>query len=230
MAIYPVRIYRVPTDQHLNWFYSLFQTKRELVIDATHGDKKYKLRSLVRELRWAEDESLFKGLFAYENLRFVKNLDGSVIATVDVDEAPFVFIEGSIFLLVFSRKSVAETTSIRLNSLIGGSVVIRNLFFDPNDIEQFLDENDHIMKRCTWKGLRIPGVDRANLGGSNVKRSADFTRFDRLGDKNYILIELLNENMTITISSSGALGFVSKVTQDEAIDFFKRKILPLIWI
>lgn len=229
MAILSVRLYKIPTDQKLNWFFSLFQIKNEIITDIKYDEKEYKLHSLIRNLKWDKNFQYFEGLFAYEILKFVKNLDGSRIATVEVEEAPFIFIEGSMFLLVFARKDIAETTANRLNQLIGGSVIIKNCSFTTNDIEQFLEENEHIIKRCYWKGLRIPGVNRANLDGSNIKRSVDYTRYDELGDKNYIWLELLDEKITITLSSSGAVGFVSDMTREGALDFIRRKIFPLIW-
>ena len=121
-----------------------------------------------------------------------------------------------------------ENSAKILQKWLGASAIITNCYFSPIDIENFLVENSHKLIRCYWKNLAIPGINTANLDGTNVGPTEDAQRYDDLGDKNYITIILHDENMTITLSSAGAVGFISKVDYKDKMNFLRRKIFPIL--
>lgn len=230
MAIFPARLYKINTDVSLQWIFSAFEVKNEIETSEFIDEKEYRLTSKVSKLQWFENKEAFQGNFAYEFIIMANNLDGSKTAVVDTNFADFIFTKGSIILIVFSNYETAEKVASRINEMIGYSVMIKNCSISPEIIKQFLDENNHILKRSFWKNLKIPGVNRANLDGTNVERATDSQRYDDLGEKNYITVELIDEHITITISSRGAIGFVSSINRSDILPFLKRIIFPYIWI
>ena len=229
MAIFPARIYKINTDQDIEWFYSRLMTNNYFDDKIIKDGKEYLLATVVKDLEWSENEDYFGGTLAYHQLRFDYDLEGNKIASTTANFAPFVFKRGSVFVIFFASKETSTTASNKLTKMLGGTNVIREINFDERDIEDFLAQNPFNYKYCTWNELRIPGLDRANLGGGEITKSPDFHRFESLGIKNYLMIELINEGHTITLSRYGAIGFVTSITKEDALNFIDRKIFPFLW-
>jgi len=221
-------LYTSKSDVSLQWIFSKFAVRKVEFTEQPYDDGVFQLGSMMKNLDWHSDKSAFQGTLSYEVLNVVERLDGTIEPVVDTEHVNFLFTTGSSIFIAFSRKVKAELAATRMMQWIGPPYYLSNCSFSPNDIERFLVENDHTIKRCYWKNLIIPGINRANLDGSDVGPTDDAQRYDSLGDKNYITLVLHNEHLTITISSSGAVGFVSKIDRAGMLEFLRRKIFPMI--
>jgi len=228
MVIKPTRLYKTKADVSLEWIYAKLAVKKVEFTKISFEDKDFQLGSMIKYVEWHSDRKAFEGRLSYETLRTVERLDGTVEPVVDTEHVDFLFTIGSSIFIAYSRKDKAETAATRIMQWVGPPVYLSNCTFSPDVIERFLEENDHTIKRCYWKNLVIPGINRANLDGPNVGPTEDAQRYDELGDKNYITIVLHDEHLTVTISSSGAVGFISKIDRAGMLDFLKRKIFPMI--
>jgi len=230
MAIKAARLYKIKSDVTLDWIYAKLAVKNIEFTDVVFFEKQFQLGSLVKNLKWHQDRTTFEGTLAFETLEVVERLDGSIEPVVNTQYVDFYFTQGSTMFIAFSRKDNAERAATLLSQWIGPPGYISNISFSSHTIETFLNENDHTLKRCYWRNLMIPGIDRVHLNGSNLGPTDEAQRYDELGDKNYITVELHTEHLTLTISSSGAIGFVSKIDREGMFKFLKKKIFPLIYV
>jgi hypothetical protein len=221
-------MYLIKSDVSLDWIHAKLKVKDIEFREQKFDEEVFQLGSVIKMLRWHDDRKAFDGTLAYEILEVAERLDGSIEPFVTTEYVDFCFTEGSTIFIAFSRKDKAETASNILTRWLGPPAFISNISFTPDMIESFLREHEHTLKRIYWSNLVIPGIDRANLDGTNVGPTEDAQRYDELGDKNYITVVLHDEHLTVTISSTGAVGFISKIDREGMLDFLRRNIFPMI--
>lgn len=191
----------------------------------------FKLRTLVREASLESDKRLLRGTLLFENLQPLPQLDGTLKFSTFADRIDFVFVLSSppSFFIPFGNQFESETAATKMNNaLFDGRPIILNYFLPTRVVEDFLLKNQHIIKRCTWKDLKIPGINKVTLGGPDIMLSPDHRRYDNLGLKKYIMVELRENGWVIGLSDLGSLIFYTNVEKQTIIEFIKRKIIPLI--
>jgi hypothetical protein len=199
-----------------------------LVEERKVDDETYKLRTLVQNISVKDQETLW-GTLVFETLEKLPQIDGTMKFSPVAQKFDFVFIVSSFYFVPFGCQYEAETVATKMNKIIfEGELVILKLFLERDVIEKFLRLNPHTIKRCTWKDLDIPGVDKASLGGPNITRSTDHRRYEMHGVKKFIIIKLHENGWVIGLSDVGALIFYSNVSREDILKFIKGKILPLI--
>ena len=186
------------------------------------------LSNFVRNL--TEKENGLWGEFVYESPLEILQIDGSWRKEKQAVSVGFTFLPfaNKMFCIVWSGGQEAETVAVKMNKLFFDDDIILKLQFSENFIESFLSSHSHTLRMCRWDGLNIPGISKAALQGADLWRSQDPHRYDKHGDKSYVMITLLNDGWTIALSRKGTVTFYSEPTDDEKFQFIKDRIMPII--
>lgn len=222
------RLYKVDIDISIVDLYKRlgdvhFAEEREI------NDKIFQLNTFVREVSWKKEGESLSGLLLYETLEVIPQIDDTVTYIPRLNKIGFMFTLGSLYFIPFGNQYESETAASKINrSLFGRDPHILKNFLSPTQVEEFLRRNPYILKICNWSGLRIPGVDRARLGGADVERSSDYRRYEDIGgEKNFVIVTLRENRWTIGLSSKGSILFFTDVTRDDMLNFIQSRILPL---
>lgn len=189
----------------------------------------YELNTLVRDVSWKKEGESLSGTLLYERLEVIPQIDDTVVYIPKVNRVDFVFTLGSLYFIPFGNQYDSEKAASEINRLLFGSALrILNCFLSPTQVEEFLRRNPYTLKNCNWLGLRIPGVDKARLGGADVERSDDYRRYEGFGgEKSFVIVTLQENRWTIGLSWKGSILFFTSITRDDMLNFIQRRILPL---
>lgn len=227
MPIKPARIYTLEPEIPLTRLYSLLSERTELT-PATYEDKTFNLNTIVRGTNWIKEGKSFEGRLLFETLEVYPQLDGELQPVKRIHIVDFVFYEGSSYFIAFSNQYLADTAATKLNNMLGDVTTIFNIFIPGTVFDSFLSQNPYVSKQINWRELSIPGTEKARLAGNNPELSQDSRRYDQLGERSYIMVELINDGITITLSRKGLLGFVSAIERSEMLQFIIDRIFPLL--
>jgi len=198
------------------------------------GDETYTLRTMVREVHWVREKNI-TGNLLYEQLQVLPQIDEEGNKVIQyfpiVNTVPFVIIPGSLYFLPFAKYNLAETAASRINKAIFGKEDhILKCPFTSIMVEGFLRQNPHTIYRCNWSGLDIPGIDKAGLGGADVERSSDMTRYDsHRGKKSFLILNLRENGWVIGLSAGGSVIFYTALKRTDMVNFIESRILPLLY-
>jgi hypothetical protein len=228
LVVQSARLYKVDIDMSIVDLYKRLEDVH-LTEERKINDEIYKLSTLVRGVSWKKEGESLAGALLYETLEVIPQIDDTVTYVPKVNRVDFVFTLGSLYFIPFGNQYESEKAASEINrSLFGREPHILNCFLSPTQVEEFLRRNPYTLKICNWLGLRIPGVDKARLGGADVERSEDYRRYERLGgEKSFIIVTLHENRWTIGLSWKGSILFFTPITRDDMLNFIERKILPL---
>ena len=186
--------------------------------------EKVMLQSIIRNVE--KDDAFIRGELVYENIVPLRQIDGSVKFDKNAESVSFAFCSNLPFLIILADKNTSETVAFKINKMVfGGRDIILKTYFSEKFVQEFLRQNPYILLRCHWAQLRIPGVNKAALAGSDVRRAPDLTRYDMHGERTFIIIKLIESGWTIGLSRGGSIVFYSKVTEDEMLGFIREEII-----
>jgi|GEM_PF-6955712 len=142
------------------------------------------------------------------------------------------FTGGSAHFLSFSGTDASEIITSKINESIFATLnkdnVILNCVLNPNNIERFLTDNPHTPRDCSWKNLNIPGLSNCRLGGSAINRPNDYAHYNQHGEKNYIMVTLNANDLTVALYECGSIKFLNNVDNPSKLLFVQQKILPIL--
>jgi len=217
----------VPPDTLLERLNTVKPLAEEMILP-TNGEEAVTLQTIIRDVR---DESTFiRGELVYERPVPLRQIDGSVKYGKDAQSVSFVFYADSPFLVILANKEVSEKVAFKMNRMLfNGENMILKTYISEEVIQEFLHQNPHLILRIHWSNLRIPGINKAALAGSDVIRAPDPRRYDMHGERSYIVVRLLENGWAIGISRGGSIVFFKNtITDDEIIEFVRRKIISLM--
>jgi len=222
------RLYRLESSASFEELYQKLK-KADVVEKRVIGKEIFNLKTIVKDISWESEKKLLGGTLLFEALQPLPQIDDTIKFFPVVSKIDFVFVVSSQYFIPFGNKFESENAAVKMNSILfAGKNLILKYFIPTNVVENFLQQNPCVVKRCTWKDLRIPGVDKASLGGPNIMQSTDPQRYDGLGLKKYVMIELQENGWVIGLSDIGSIIFFTMVERQKAIEFIRRRILPLI--
>jgi hypothetical protein len=203
----------------------------KLIDEQKINNETYKLVTMVQDLSIEDEQKALWGTFVFENLETLPQIDGTVKYSPVAQKFKFAFIlkQSFIYFIPFASRYDAETIAVKVNKILfGKKPIILKHSLSSQAITRFLRSNPYILKRCTWKDLDIPGIDKASLGGPDVERPSDYKRYEMHGVKKFIIIELRENGWVIGLSDIGTIIFYSKVDVKDILKFLEERILPLI--
>ena len=195
----------------------------------------YTLRILVSDVHWGIRREVLSGALSFETLQPIPQIGGRPEYIKAGTTVLFSAFQGMIteYLAVFANRTWSERSATRMNYVLtrGENVpgqIVFNCFVPTAAMEQFLTSNPHIKKGGSWKDLNFVGVNRAILRGTNIDDFDQTQRYDAHGNKSWIMIELLTEKMTLSISADGIVTFYTPIDKEQALDWVRTKIIPLL--
>lgn len=230
------RLYTVTTEMSLEELRSALSDVRITTEQEIYGER-YELQTIIRDLHWGDPErEVLSGTLLYETLHGFPQIDGEMNYIRAVNNALFSFFYGEItlYLVPFTNKYKAEKTAQKMDYIITHGEdephpMVFNQRVPTRAIEDFLRTHPHIIKHCGWAGLDFIGVNKSSLGGANVMQFDHSQDYDEHGRKSFVLFELLDSRRwVIRISEEGIITFYSSIRRDEALNFIREEIIPLL--
>ena len=226
--IQSTKIYSVDSDTPISRFYDEVSQYTLTETESINGEE-HELRSRIKNVKWLEENNIFTATLEYEELQALPQLDDKIRFFPVGRKIDFAFMVGSSYYIPFAKYSIAEISANKINKILFKNAprIIRK-FITHDMIERFIEQNPCDIKWCHWDELDIPGVDKARLGGTDVRRSSNHDRFEEHGGlKRFIMLTLFANGWTIALSHGGSVVFYSYVTRQEILDFIRNKIFPL---
>lgn len=195
----------------------------------------YDLRTTVTDLTWGPEMESLWGSISFETLQRIPQFDGTSTLVPATRRAMFAFFEAeaSLYLAVFCNRGTAETSAMKLDSLLTHSEdehapIVYNHRIPTQAIEQFLNNHSHTKKLGGWRDLDYVGVSNSTLHGADIDRYRGTQEYDLHGSKKYVMVELHDSGHVVRISEEGIVTFYRDIRQPEILDFVRTEILPLI--
>lgn len=197
----------------------------------------YRLRTFISDLHWRDPErEVLSGVLSFETLQSVPQISGTPAYVKSGVTTTFSFFYGDdvlLYLAIFGNRRIAEKSATKMNAILTtGEDVPNQLVFNcripTTAIEQFLATHPHTKKMGGWKDLDFIGVDKGSLYGGNIDQFDQTSRYDAHGRKRYVMAELHDARMTIRISDEGIVTFYGDITEEDALAWIRREIIPLL--
>lgn len=226
--IVPCRLFRLEKVIPLKELQRKLKEKR--IIDkfkVKMNEEDLELLTIIDDLVMKEKD--LHGSIIYEVSRAILQTDGGVNYVKEAVKVKFVFTLGSsLFFILLASRWDAENAATKMNKAFFKADIILKQPFSTKMIEMFLRQNSHVLRHCNWSDLNIPGISKAALGGTNLSRSPDHKRYDDHGHKSSVMVTLRENGLTVRLSQTGGIAFISAMSEEEILQFVKNKILPLV--
>lgn len=155
--------------------------------------------------------------------------EGKQRSVIKTNKVNFVFVSGSIYLLVFTSKSEANKIAEKISKIIynqSNNPILSCQIRSPS-MEKFIEKHNPKILSCSWKELNIPTLGNASISGTGIEESNDFKRFDVHGSKNSIRLQIPNKGVTLSMNRNASVHFFTKHSVLEQIDFIQKHILKI---
>ena len=182
----------------------------------------------VKKQNNIDDDGIY-ALLKYDFIDDYVDGDGKQRSVIKTNRINFVFVSGSIYLLIFASKNEASKISLKISNIIYKQIddPILSCQIRPNDMENFIREHDAKILSCSWKELNIPTLGNASISGTGIGESNDFKRFDDHGSKNSVRLQIPSKNITVSMNRNGSVHFFTKHSVPEQIDIVQKHILKI---
>jgi hypothetical protein len=195
----------------------------------------YTLRTFISDLHWGMEREVLSGTLSFESLQAVPQIDGRRTFIPSGTTVMFSLFHGaiSLYLAIFANRSKSEKSAVKINYILttGRSVpepITFNCRIPSRAIEQFLANHPHTKKVGGWKDLDFIGVSKSSLHGPDIDQFDQTSRYDAHGRKSYIMVELLGTRIVVRISEEGIITFYGAITNEDALDWVRTEIIPLL--
>jgi len=226
-----MRLYYFEGSPNLDDIYRILEEKISENQGVVHREYvpeiKRDIKTVIKDIKKYRDIAGISGNIVFEEIRRIPQIDGVQYVPQAV-ESDFFFLEGSTYFIPFCQKFDAEAVAFRMNTVLGDQYQVKNQRITTAGIERFLLDNPFSYRVCNWARLTIPGIESSRLAGPNITQSSEFRTFERLGEKNYVMIQLVQNGWVLGISESGIVVFYTQITKENAIQFINQKLIPLL--
>ena len=141
----------------------------------------------------------------------------------------FVFISGSIHLLVFTGRNEANKITEKISRIIYNQKEepILSCQIHARNMERFISEHNPRILACSWKELNIPTLGNASISGTGIEGSHDFRRFNDHGVKHSIRLQIPSKGVTLSMNRNASVHFFTKQDVSEQMAFIKEHVLQM---
>lgn len=187
-----------------------------------------KLRVTAEKLLFYDEEEMATGTFVYDEPVVIRRRDGSVSVEVQSLSTNFGLVGKTSHLIVFSNQYNAEYVRARTTPILAQQATrATSVKIEPDRMNDFLQRHLNIQRSCSWAGLRLPRLSKAQLRGFDINHTPDYARYEQHGVKNSVMFTLRTPGWTITVNAQGAFTVWNNVEEVTVLRFIRDEILQL---
>lgn len=197
-----------------------------LEVEEVEG-REYEVGFRVEDLEIREGE--LRGVFEESFIASLSYRGEEVKVPVSV-QTDFRFVERGdrTFLAVAAKKARANRVASRIAAAVSarkGAVI--EAYLREEDLRRLYEERPGAVKVVVFTDVRLPDVDKLTLYGGQLAESGLYNEYLRLGRVWYAVFETEGE-LVVGVARNCVITFFSKIDPEEAFEFVKEKIMPLI--
>ncbi len=137
-------------------------------------------------------------------------------------------LKDTTFLLVAAKKARANRIANNLSSLLSTEKgVVQEAWIPSDTLREFFESRMDTVRVVFFDEVRLPNVEKLSLYGSQLTRTDLYREYLKLGRVWYAVFEP-EEGVVIGLTRNCVVTFFSKLSLDDAIEFIRERIFPLI--
>ena len=230
----PITIFQVVIkSETLQNIENLLKKKRKPHVQTMSGPQgeDIELRTTIERVKKQSGEygNSVSASLKYDFIDEYVDRDGKRKSVTKASTVEFVFISGSIHLLVFTRRSEANKITEKISRIIYNQKEepILSCQIQARNMERFIIEHNPRILSCSWKELNIPTLGHASISGTGIEGSHDFRRFDDHGVKHSVRLQIPSKGVTLSMNRNASVHFFTKQDVSEQIAFIKKHVLQI---
>ncbi len=139
----------------------------------------------------------------------------------------FVQDEDRIYLIILAKKNRANRLATLFSSIVTAEKnKILEIEISHQTLKKLVEERKDYTKIIFFDNVKILGINKLSLYGKNILDTQQYNEYINIGKIWYIVLEY-EENIVVGLTRNGIVTFFSKISEEDASNFIKEKILPL---